>query len=127
MARPFVWPWPGSVVIPRVMKLLVVATLLLPALSMAGGKNYDVIIRHGRVVDGSGNPAFFADVAVAKGRIAAIGRVDGTAKTEIDASGMIVAPGFIDVHTHADEVAQQPRAENFLRMGVTPVVGGNCG
>jgi N-acyl-D-amino-acid deacylase len=90
-------------------------------------QTYDVIIRHGRVVDGSGNPAFFADVAIKQGRIAAIGRVGGQAKTEINASGLIVAPGFIDVHTHADDIADMPRAENFVRMGVTTIVAGNCG
>jgi N-acyl-D-amino-acid deacylase len=88
---------------------------------------YDLIIRHGRVVDGSGNPAFFADVAVKDGRIAAIGRVSGQAKTEIEAHGLVVAPGFIDVHTHADDAAEMPRAENFVRMGVTTLVVGNCG
>src|SRR5712671_1519381 len=88
---------------------------------------YDVVIRHGRVVDGSGNPAFYADVAVKGGRIAAIGRITGTAKTEIEANGLIVAPGFIDVHTHADDIAAIPRAENFVRMGVTTLVLGNCG
>ena len=87
----------------------------------------DVVIRHGRVVDGTGNPAFFADVAVRNGRIATIGRVTGQGKTEIDATGLIVAPGFIDVHTHADDVAEMPRAENFVRMGVTTIVAGNCG
>ena len=90
-------------------------------------ETYDVVIRHGRVVDGSGNPAFFADVGIKKGRIAAIGGVAGRGKTEIDATGLIVAPGFIDVHTHADEIATMPRAENFVRMGVTTVVAGNCG
>lgn len=90
-------------------------------------ESFDVIIRHGRVVDGSGNPAFFADVAVKDGRIAEIGRIAGDAKTEIDAKGMIVAPGFIDVHTHADEIGEMPLAENFARMGVTTVVVGNCG
>jgi N-acyl-D-amino-acid deacylase len=88
---------------------------------------FDVIIRHGRVVDGSGNPAFFADVAVKDGRITEIGRVSGSAKSEIDAKGLIVAPGFIDVHTHADEIGEMPLAENFVRMGVTTVVVGNCG
>jgi N-acyl-D-amino-acid deacylase len=90
-------------------------------------QTYDVVIRHGRVVDGSGNPAFFADVAVKDGRIAAIGRVPGDARIEIDAHRLIVAPGFIDVHTHADGVADMPQAENFVRMGVTTVVAGNCG
>src|SRR6059036_3348671 len=93
----------------------------------AGSQTYDVVIRRGRVVDGSGNPAFFADVAIKDGRIARIGRIIGDAKKEIDARGLIVAPGFIDVHTHADEIAEMPRAENFVRMGVTTVVVGNCG
>ena len=90
-------------------------------------ETYDLIIRHGRVVDGAGNPAYFADVAVKRGRIAAIRRVTGKAKTEIDAAGLVIAPGFIDVHTHGDELAQMPTAENFLRMGVTTIVAGNCG
>jgi N-acyl-D-amino-acid deacylase len=90
-------------------------------------QSYDVIIRHGRVADGSGNPAFFADVAVKKGRIAAMGRVGGHAKLEINATGLIIAPGFIDVHTHADDIADMPRAENFVRMGVTTIIAGNCG
>ncbi|MEI8040443.1 MAG: D-aminoacylase [Verrucomicrobiota bacterium] len=90
-------------------------------------ETYDLIIRNGRVIDGTGNPAFYADVAVNKGRIAKIGRVTGKSATEIDARGLIVAPGFIDVHTHADEVAEMPLAENFVRMGVTTIVAGNCG
>ena len=93
----------------------------------AWAADYDLIVRHGRVVDGTGNPAFFADVAVTNGRIAAIGRITGDATREIDATDMIVAPGFIDVHTHADDIAEMPRAENFVRMGVTTVVVGNCG
>jgi N-acyl-D-amino-acid deacylase len=104
--------------------LALLAANLLPGLH---SQPYDVTIRHGRVVDGSGNPAFFADVAVKDGRIVAIGRVSGQAKTEINATGLIVAPGFIDVHTHADDIALLPRAENFVRMGVTTIVVGNCG
>jgi len=112
------------------MKRCSVFPLALLTVNLALGlhaQTYDVIIRHGRVVDGSGNPAFFADVAVKKGRIAVVGRVDGRAKTQIDASGLIIAPGFIDVHTHADDIAEMPRAENFVRMGVTTIVVGNCG
>jgi N-acyl-D-amino-acid deacylase len=104
--------------------LALFAISLLPSLH---AQTCDVIIRHGRVVDGSGNPAFFADMGVKDGRIVAIGRVVGQAKTEINASGLIVAPGFIDVHTHADDIADMPRAENFVRMGVTTIVAGNCG
>src|SRR6185295_509671 len=88
---------------------------------------YDLILRHGRVIDGTGNPAFFADVAVKEGRIAAVGQLNGDATREIDAKGLIVAPGFIDVHTHAEEIDELPRAENFARMGVTTIVLGNCG
>ncbi len=102
----------------------VLIALLTPSLFAV---TYDLVIRNGRVVDGTGNPAFFADIAVKDARVARIGRIAGKAKTEIDAKGLIVAPGFIDVHTHADEVAQMPRAENFVRMGVTTVVAGNCG
>ncbi len=115
------------------IRILLLLAMLSPLGVSAQSNRYDLIIRHGRVVDGTGNPTFFADVAVKDGHIAAIGRVTGTAPKEIDATGMIVAPGFIDVHTHADELgdpkpaAWQQRAENFLRMGVTTVVVGNCG
>ena len=89
---------------------------------------YDFVIAGGRVVDGSGSPARLADVAVSKGRIALVGRVpSGSAREVIDAAGMVVSPGFIDVHTHADDLADRPLAENFVRMGVTSIVAGNCG
>jgi N-acyl-D-amino-acid deacylase len=90
-------------------------------------QTYDLVIRHGRVVDGTGNPAFFADIGIKAGKIRTVGKLDGEAKAEIDATGRIVAPGFIDVHTHADEIGEMPRAENFVRMGVTTIVVGNCG
>jgi N-acyl-D-amino-acid deacylase len=109
------------------MNRMLVALLCLGLTLPARAEDYALIIRNGRIVDGSGNPAFFADLAVKDGRIAAIGRIADTVGTEIDARGMIVAPGFVDVHTHADEIAEMPRAENFLRMGVTTVVVGNCG
>ncbi|MFP5288913.1 MAG: N-acyl-D-amino-acid deacylase family protein, partial [Thermoanaerobaculia bacterium] len=85
-------------------------------------------IRGGTVIDGSGSPGFRADLAVQDGRIVKIGDLSGaSAARVVDASGLVVAPGFIDVHTHADELAANPRAENYLRMGVTTVVAGNCG
>jgi N-acyl-D-amino-acid deacylase len=88
----------------------------------------DLVIRHGSVVDGSGAPAFPADVGIKGGRIARIGDLEGLqAGREIDATGLVVAPGFIDVHTHADDLADRPGAENFLHMGVTTIVAGNCG
>ena len=89
---------------------------------------YDLVIAGGRVIDGSGAPARRADLAIAGGEIAAVGTIDRQAAREvIDATNLVVAPGFIDVHTHADDVADQPRAENFVRMGVTTIVAGNCG
>lgn len=115
------------------MKRILAGFLFLGLIATASAAPFDIIIRHGRVVDGSGNPAFFADVAIKAGRVVQIGKITGTADKEIDATGLIVAPGFIDVHTHADEVGDanpkpfEQRAENFLRMGVTTLVVGNCG
>ncbi|WP_414660506.1 N-acyl-D-amino-acid deacylase family protein [Horticoccus sp. 23ND18S-11] len=88
---------------------------------------YDVVIRHGRVVDGTGAPAMNGDVAIQAGKIVAVGKVAGAGRTEIDARGQVVAPGFIDVHTHSEDVAELPVGENFIRMGVTTIVTGNCG
>ncbi|MFA6545129.1 MAG: D-aminoacylase [Limisphaerales bacterium] len=102
-------------------------TLLCAMVALAPAQEFDLLLRGGRVADGTGNPAVFADVAVRGGRIAAVGRVTGTAKRVVDVRGLVVAPGFIDVHTHAEGIEDQPRAENFLRMGVTTLVLGNCG
>jgi N-acyl-D-amino-acid deacylase len=89
---------------------------------------YDLLITNARIVDGSGNPWFRADVAVKDGRIARIGRLGpDTANRTIDARGQILAPGFIDVHTHVESIFSLPAAENFVRMGVTTLVTGNCG
>ncbi|HLM55943.1 MAG TPA: D-aminoacylase, partial [Pyrinomonadaceae bacterium] len=89
---------------------------------------YDLVITNARVVDGSGNPWFRADVAVKDGRVARVGRVaPSEAARVIDAKNQILAPGFIDVHTHSENVYEYPDAENFTRMGVTTLVTGNCG
>jgi N-acyl-D-amino-acid deacylase len=95
----------------------------------AGQDVADLIIRNGRVVDGTGNPWYYADVAIYDGRIMRVGNLSAmAAKEEIDANGLVVAPGFIDVHTHADEdLISYPYAENFVRDGVTTLIGGNCG
>jgi len=92
--------------------------------------DYDVLIRNARVVDGSGNPWQRADVGVRNGRIDAVGRIPGaaTATRTIDAHEQVLAPGFIDVHTHIEGgVEKNPRGDNFLLDGVTTVITGNCG
>ncbi len=89
---------------------------------------FDLVITNARVVDGTGNPWFHADVAVKDGRIARVGRVDrAQAARVIDARGQVLAPGFIDVHAHVESIYNLPEAENFIRMGVTSLVTGNCG
>jgi N-acyl-D-amino-acid deacylase len=94
-----------------------------------GAPDYDLIIRNGRVVDGSGNAWFWGDLGIRAGRIAGVGRLEGArAAREIDAAGMVVAPGFIDVHMHVEgAVVARPAASNLLADGVTSIVTGNCG
>lgn len=106
------------------LRLLLALVVLSGSLAAA---DFDLLIRGGRVLDGTGASAFLADVGIKDGRITALGKVVGDTVRELDARGLVVAPGFIDVHTHADEVAELPRAENFVRMGVTTVIAGNCG
>jgi N-acyl-D-amino-acid deacylase len=90
--------------------------------------SYDIIIRDGTIVDGSGLPRYRADVAITEGRIAAIGKIDGSAKEIIDAEGHIVAPGFIDGHTHMDaQIFWDALGTCSCWHGVTTVVMGNCG
>ena len=107
------------------MRLLLV---LCSALA-AWGADYDLLIRHARVVDGTGNPWYRADVAVKDGRIAAIGRLQGaTATRTVDARERVLAPGFIDCHTHVEgDIDKIPGADNYARDGVTTLVTGNCG
>ena len=91
-------------------------------------KNYDLVITNARIIDGTGNPWFRGSIAIKNGRIAKVGFVDPSRATQIiDAGNKIVAPGFIDVHTHVEDIYGNPAAENFIRMGVTSVVTGNCG
>lgn len=112
------------------MKRFFLVSAVLVALGFGqncGAKTYDFILRNGRIVDGTGNPAFFADIAVDDGRIVAVGKLAAKGKKEFDATGLVISPGFVDVHTHAEEIEQLPKGENFLRMGVTTLVLGNCG
>jgi dihydroorotase/N-acyl-D-amino-acid deacylase len=106
--------------------LLAGVTALLSATLAGQGAAYDVLIRNGRIVDGTGNPWFNGDVAIAGGRIAAVGRIPaGTARRTIDATGMIVSPGFIDLHTHSDlPLLADGSAQSKIRQGVTTDVIG---
>ncbi len=89
---------------------------------------YDIIIRNGTIVDGSGMPRFRADVGIANGKIAAIGRLHENARETIDADGHIVSPGIIDAHTHMDaQVFWDPIGTCSCWHGITSVVMGNCG
>lgn len=91
--------------------------------------NYDIIIRNGTVVDGTGNASIRADVAITGDRIAAIGNLsDSTATREIDATGLTVSPGFVDLHTHLDaQIGWDPFMTSSSWHGVTTVLMGNCG
>lgn len=111
------------------LTLILALFIRLPALLSSPLQSYDIIIKHGRIVDGTGNPWFSADIAIKDGRIAKIGHIDpGQAERVIDAANRIVAPGFIDVHTHVEgDLERIPTADNFVRMGVTTIVTGNCG
>jgi N-acyl-D-amino-acid deacylase len=111
------------------MKYILLFTLLHTACCIQAQKDADLIIRNGRVLDGTGNSWFRADIAIKNGKIIHIGRSDSlTAAATIDAADRIVAPGFIDVHTHIEgEESQNPTADNFILDGVTTVVTGNCG
>lgn len=117
--------------------LFLITIAVLVASSLAGRdvatiapdqKPFDLIITNARVIDGSGNPWFRADLGIRNGRIASIGRIHpADAVKTIDAANQVVAPGFIDVHTHVESIYSLPAAENFVRMGVTTLVTGNCG
>jgi len=88
----------------------------------------DLVIRGGTVIDGSGAPRRVADVAVLAGRISAVGAVGGRGGREVDASGLCVCPGFIDLHTHYDaQYTWDPYATSSIWHGVTTTVIGNCG
>ena len=91
-------------------------------------RSYDVIIHGGLIVDGTGSLPIEGDVAIKDGKIAAVGQIEGGAHERIDATGRLVTPGFVDIHTHYDgHVTWTNRLLPSAQHGVTTVVGGNCG
>ena len=101
-------------------------SLLLFSLSVQAA-DFDLIIENAQITDGTGSPLTKGRIAIKDGRIAAIGEFTGTAADTLDAVGLVAAPGFIDVHTHSEDICGNAVAENFLRMGVTTIITGNCG
>ncbi|MBV9248424.1 MAG: amidohydrolase family protein, partial [Acetobacteraceae bacterium] len=108
------------------MKLLLLSVVVC---SLTLGQSYDVLIRGGRLVDGTGNASFTGDVAIQDGRIARIGTLgNATAKRVIDAKGLVVSPGFIDIHNHSDyTLITDGNAQSMIRQGVTSMILGEGG
>src|SRR5580765_565307 len=92
-------------------------------------EHFDLLVRNATIIDGTKAPRFDGDIGVRDGRIAAVGRLDAArAELEIDASGRIAAPGFIDAHTHDDRLLlSDPEMTPKASQGVTTVIAGNCG
>jgi len=110
------------------MKKYFLLLLWLPG-TLSAQNNYDIIIRNGKIIDGTGNAWYYADIAVKDGKIALVQKnITGNAVQMIDARGQVVAPGFIDVHAHIEgSVFEKPTADNYIYDGVTTVITGNCG
>lgn len=109
------------------MRQLLIVLLVLPLFNFA--QQADIILKNGKIVDGTGNSWFIGDIAIKDGKILKIGKLNNWTSTKlIDATGLIVAPGFIDVHTHCEgDEKRNPQADNFILDGVTTVITGNCG
>ncbi len=100
-----------------------------PRLRLEAAPSFDLVVRGGTVVDGTGGEAFAADVGVVGDTIASVGEIAaGQGRRVVDAAGLHVAPGFIDIHTHSDpDVLAYPTADSRVRQGVTTELAGNCG
>lgn len=111
------------------MKNILVTVIALFAGTVLHAQQLDYMIANGKIIDGSGNSWYYGDVGIKDGKIVRIGKgTNWTAKRTIDAKGLIVAPGFVDVHTHIEgNDLKVPTANNFIMDGVTSVVTGNCG
>src|SRR6516162_5279141 len=103
--------------------------LFLAATLCVSAQDFDLLIRGGRIVDGAGNPSFVGDLGIRMGRIVAMGRLSGrTSARSIDAAGLTVAPGFIDIHNHSDNtLLEDGNAQSMVRQGVTSMIFGEGG
>ncbi|MGE0882071.1 MAG: amidohydrolase family protein [Blastocatellales bacterium] len=113
----------------RKLLAAIICAFILTWSPAAQQPEFDLIIRNGRIVDGTGNPSFVGDIAIRDGRITAIGRLANRSATKvIDATGLAVAPGFIDIHNHSDEtILEDGNAESMVRQGVTSMIFGEGG
>jgi dihydroorotase/N-acyl-D-amino-acid deacylase len=111
------------------MKRLLLALLVVPALVTGQAPTYDLILKGGRIVDGTASPWYAADIAITGDTIARIApAITGQATRVVDVKGLIVAPGFIDIHTHARRgIFEVPTADNYVRQGVTTLIEGPDG
>ncbi len=110
-------------------KKIITTLFFIAFTTCTSAQQADLIIKNGKITDGTGNSWYYGDVAISNGKIIYTGKAKNiSASKTIDAKGLIVAPGFIDVHTHIEgEEAKNPTANNFILDGVTTVVTGNCG
>ncbi|MEJ7589262.1 MAG: D-aminoacylase [Ferruginibacter sp.] len=110
------------------MKKIFVLLLFVPC-CLPAQTQFDVVIKNGKIIDGTGNSWYYGDIAIKKDKVVLIQKhITAPAGRVIDASGLIIAPGFIDVHTHIEgDELKTPTADNFIYDGVTTVITGNCG
>ena len=95
---------------------------------MEANNLHDLVIRNGKILDGSGKKSFFGDIAIDDGKITSVGKIESAGKEEFDAKGNLVTPGWVDIHTHYDgQVSWDPYLTPSSWHGVTTAVMGNCG
>jgi N-acyl-D-amino-acid deacylase len=111
------------------MRVVTLTLLFLASSLLAQNTRFDLVIANGRIIDGAGNPWYYGDIGIKADSIAAIGKLDtAPAVRRLDAKGMFVAPGFIDIHTHARRgIFLDPAAKNYIRQGVTTILEGPDG